>query len=73
MNVSAFIPIKKFSTSKKRLSNIISFAEREALAASMAKHTIDILSKSKNSIFENSKLRGVVYGTINKNKLSIHK
>ena len=52
MNVSAFIPIKKFSTSKKRLSNIISFAEREALAASMAKNTIDILSKSKicNSI-----------------------
>ena len=32
-----------------------------------------ILSKSKNSIFEKSKLRGVVYGTINKNKLSIHK
>ena len=52
MNVSAFIPIKKFSTSKKRLSNIINFAEREALAASMAKNTIDILSKSKicNSI-----------------------
>ena len=34
---------------------------------------VDILSKSKNSIYENSKLRGIVYGTINKNKLSIHK
>ena len=33
----------------------------------------NILSKSKNSIFKKSKLRGVVYGTINKNKLSIHK
>jgi 2-phospho-L-lactate guanylyltransferase len=52
MNVSAFIPIKKFSTSKKRLSNIIKTSEREALAASMANKTIDILYKSKicNSI-----------------------
>ena len=47
MNVSAYIPIKKFSTSKKRLSNIIDYSERESLAASMAKNTIDILSKSK--------------------------
>ena len=46
MNVSAYIPIKKFSTSKKRLSNIIDYSERESLAASMAKNTIDILSKS---------------------------
>ena len=46
MNVSAFIPIKKFTTSKKRLSNVISSSEREALAASMANNTIDILSKS---------------------------
>lgn len=46
MNVSAFIPIKKFTTSKKRLSNVISSTEREALAASMANNTIDILSKS---------------------------
>ena len=46
MNVSAFIPIKKFTTSKKRLSNLISSTEREALAASMANNTIDILSKS---------------------------
>ena len=47
MNVSAFIPIKKFITSKKRLSKIISSSERESLAASMANNTIDILSKSK--------------------------
>ena len=33
----------------------------------------NILSKSKNSIFKKSKLRGMVYGTINKNKLSIRK
>ena len=46
MNVSAFIPIKKFTTSKKRLSKVISSSEREALAASMANNTIDILSKS---------------------------
>ena len=46
MNISAFIPIKKFTTSKKRLSNVISSTEREALAASMANNTIDILSKS---------------------------
>jgi len=46
MNVSAFIPIKKFTTSKKRLSKVISSSEREALAASMAHNTIDILSKS---------------------------
>jgi len=46
MNISAFIPIKKFTTSKKRLSKVISSSEREALAASMANNTIDILSKS---------------------------
>ncbi len=34
---------------------------------------VNILSKSKNSIFKKSKLRGIVYGTINKNKISIHK
>ena len=52
MNVSAFIPIKKFSSSKNRLANIISSAEREILAASMAKKTIDTLHNSKicNSI-----------------------
>ena len=52
MNVSAFIPIKKFSTSKKRLSNIVSSSERENLAALMAKKTIDTLFNSKicNSI-----------------------
>ncbi|MDB9712548.1 dihydroorotase [Flavobacteriaceae bacterium] len=33
--------------------------------------TNSILSKSKNSIFKGSKLRGIVYGTINKNKLYI--
>lgn len=46
MNISAFIPIKKFTTSKKRLSKVISSSKREALAASMANNTIDILSKS---------------------------
>ena len=52
MNVSAFIPIKKFSSSKNRLANIISSSEREILAASMAKKTIDTLNNSKicNSI-----------------------
>ena len=52
MNVSAFIPIKKFSSSKNRLANIISSVERETLAASMAKKTIDTLHNSKicNSI-----------------------
>ena len=52
MNVSAFIPIKKFSTSKKRLSNIVSSSERQNLAALMAKKTIDTLFNSKicNSI-----------------------
>jgi 2-phospho-L-lactate guanylyltransferase len=52
MNVSAFIPIKKFSSSKNRLANIITSAEREVLAASMAKKTIDTLHNSKicNSI-----------------------
>ena len=52
MNVSACIPIKKFSTSKKRLSNIVSSSERENLAALMAKKTIDTLFNSKicNSI-----------------------
>ena len=52
MNVSAFIPIKKFSSSKNRLANIISSSEREFLAASMAKKTIDTLHNSKlcNSI-----------------------
>ena len=47
MNVSAFIPIKKFSSSKNRLANIISSSEREILAASMAKKTIDTLNNSK--------------------------
>jgi len=47
MNVSAFIPIKKFSSSKNRLGNIISSSEREILAASMAKKTIDTLHNSK--------------------------
>ena len=46
MNVSAFIPIKKFSSSKNRLSNIISSSEREMLAASMAK-TIATLHNSE--------------------------
>lgn len=52
MNVSAFIPIKKFSSSKNRLANIITSPEREVLAASMAKKTIDTLHNSKicNSI-----------------------
>ena len=52
MNVSAFIPIKKFSSSKNRLANIISPSKREILAASMAKKTIDTLHNSKicNSI-----------------------
>ena len=52
MNVSAFIPIKKFSSSKNRLANIIGSSEREILAASMAKKTIDTLHNSKicNSI-----------------------
>ena len=52
MNVSALIPIKKFSSSKNRLANIISSSEREILAASMAKKTIDTLHNSKlcNSI-----------------------
>ena len=47
MNVSAFIPIKKFSSSKNRLANIVSSSEREILAASMAKKTIDTLHNSK--------------------------
>ena len=47
MNVSAFIPIKKFSSSKNRLSNIISSSEREMLAASMAKKTITTLHNSE--------------------------
>ena len=52
MNVSAFIPIKKFSSSKNRLAKIISSSEREILAASMAKKTINTLHNSKicNSI-----------------------
>ena len=52
MNVSTFIPIKKFSSSKNRLAKIISSSEREILAASMAKKTIDTLHNSKicNSI-----------------------
>ena len=52
MNVSAFIPIKKFSSSKNRLAKIISSSEREMLASSMAKKTIDTLNNSKicNSI-----------------------
>ena len=52
MNVSAFIPIKKFSSSKNRLAKIISSSEREILAASIAKKTIDTLNNSKicNSI-----------------------
>ena len=52
MNVSAFIPIKKFSSSKNRLAKIISSSERKILAASMAKKTIDTLHNSKicNSI-----------------------
>jgi len=47
MNVSAFIPIKKFSSSKNRLSNIISSSKREMLAASMAKKTIATLHNSE--------------------------
>ena len=52
MNISAFIPIKKFSSSKNRLVNVISSSEREILAASMAKKTIHTLHNSKicNSI-----------------------
>ena len=52
MNVSAFIQIKKFSSSKNRLAKIISSSERQILAASMAKKTIDTLHNSKicNSI-----------------------
>ena len=52
MNVSAFIPIKKFSSSKNRLANIITSPEREVLAASMAKKTIDTVHNAKicNSI-----------------------
>jgi 2-phospho-L-lactate guanylyltransferase len=52
MNISAFIPIKKFSSSKNRLANVISSSEREILAASMAKKTIHTLHNSKicNSI-----------------------
>ena len=52
MNISAFIPIKKFSSSKNRLANVISSSEREILAASMAKKTIQTLHNSKicNSI-----------------------
>ena len=62
MNVSAFIPIKKFSSSKNRLANIITSPEREVLAASMAKKTIDTLHNSKicNSI------------TVVTNDLSLH-
>ena len=46
MRISAFIPIKKFSTSKKRLSEVISSSERENLAASMAEQTISTLVNS---------------------------
>ena len=33
----------------------------------------NIISKSKNSIFLNEKLKGTVYGIINNNKISLHK
>ena len=46
MTIAAFIPIKKFSTSKKRLSKVISSSERENLSALMANKTINTLVKS---------------------------
>ena len=46
MTISAFIPIKKFSTSKERLSKILSASERENLATAMAKQTIKTLVNS---------------------------
>ena len=47
MTISAFIPIKKFSTSKERLSKILSAYERENLARAMAERTIKTLVNSK--------------------------
>ena len=46
MTISAFIPIKKLSTSKERLSKILSASERENLATAMAKQTIKTLVNS---------------------------
>ena len=46
MLVSAFIPIKKFSNSKKRLSNILNSSDRYKLAELMAQQTIKILLHS---------------------------
>ncbi|MBD62663.1 MAG: hypothetical protein CMD68_01115 [Gammaproteobacteria bacterium] len=46
MKISAFIPIKKFSISKERLSNILTLHERSELAELMAIKTISTLVDS---------------------------
>ena len=46
MTVSAFVPIKKFSNSKARLSNVLDSIDRSKLAEQMAKHTIKTLFDS---------------------------
>tara|TARA_B100000287_G_scaffold430363_1_gene485462 strand:+ start:405 stop:980 length:576 start_codon:yes stop_codon:yes gene_type:complete len=46
MSISAFIPIKKFSSSKERLSKILNLSEREDLAKVMATQTIKTLINS---------------------------
>jgi 2-phospho-L-lactate guanylyltransferase len=46
MKVSAFVPIKKFSNSKERLSNVLDSINRSKLAEQMAKHTIKTLFNS---------------------------
>ena len=52
MSISAFIPIKKFSDSKLRLTPILNPEEREQLASKMVNQTIDALKDSNicNSI-----------------------
>lgn len=49
MTVSAFVPIKKFSNSKERLSNVLDSIDRSKLAEQMAKHTIKTLFNSNIS------------------------
>ncbi|MBL6822706.1 MAG: 2-phospho-L-lactate guanylyltransferase, partial [SAR86 cluster bacterium] len=52
MGISAFIPVKKFSDSKLRLTSILNPEEREQLASKMVNQTIDALKDSNicNSI-----------------------
>ena len=58
MSISAFIPIKKFSDSKLRLTPILNPDEREQLASKMVNQTIDALKDSNIAACKN-KVKGM--------------